>query len=212
MTEKHDQPPAARTKGRLFVAATPSADDLVRAASIPADQCPRRYCWWWRSLSFEWEVTPSVGCTFLTSPKPPGMANADTPCCRCDASATVDHYEPREPHLLEDGFAVPRWHSAEHRRPSGEISYDLVMEDDMAFVEGCYRIGGCDWQVFIISKRPIDEPSWKSGTWESGVSGVVVQVPGGTMLNADSAENLLSGILGVGAWSRVQGPDSMQLR
>ena len=72
-------------------------------------------------------------------------------------SSTVDHYEPREPHLLEDGFAVPRWYSAEHRRPNGEISYDLVMEDDMAFVEGSYRIGGCDWQVFIISKRLIDE-------------------------------------------------------
>ena len=71
----------------------------------------------------------------------------------------MDHYEPREPHLLEDGFAAPRWHSAEHRRPNGEISYDLVMEDDMAFIEGCYRIGGCDWRVFIISKRPLDEPS-----------------------------------------------------
>jgi hypothetical protein len=124
----------------------------------------------------------------------------------------VDHYEPREPRLLEDGFAVPRWHSAEHRRPNGEISYDLVMEDDMAFVEGSYRIGGCDWQVVIISKRPIDEPAWKSCTWDSRVSGVVVQVPKGMPLYAASVEALLSDILGVGAWSRVRGPDSMQLR
>ena len=114
--------------------------------------------------------------------------------------------------MLEDGFAVPRWYSAEHRRPNGEIGYDLVMEDDMAFVEGCCRIGGCDWQVFIISKRPIDGPSWKSCTWESGVSGVVVQVPKRMPLNADSTERLLSDILGVGAWTRVRGPDSMQLR
>jgi hypothetical protein len=86
------------------------------------------------------------------------------------------------------------------------------MEDDMAFVEGTYRIGGCDWQVFIISKRPIGEASWKSCTWESGVSGVVVRVPEGIPLNAVSAERLLSGILGVGAWARVRGPDSMLLR
>lgn len=135
MSESNDHPPTAQTKGRLFVATTPSADDLERAANIPVDQCPRRYCWWWRSLSFEWEVMPSDGCTFLTSPKPAGMSNAEVPCCRCESSSTVDHYESREPHLLEDGFAVPRWHSSEHRRPNGEISYDLVMEDEMPFAE-----------------------------------------------------------------------------
>ena len=162
--------------------------------------------------SFDWDVSLSVGCTFLTSPKPPGMANTDTPCCRCDAASTVDHYEPREPHLLEDGFAVPRWYSADHRRPSGEISYDLVMEDDMAFVEGSYRIGGCDWQVFNISKRLIDEPSWKSGTWDSGVCGIVVLVPKRMPLNVESVERLLADILGVGEWERVKGPDSMRLR
>ena len=124
----------------------------------------------------------------------------------------MDHYEPREPHLLEDSFAVPRWYSKEHRRPNGEISYDLVMEDDMAFVEGSYRIGGCDWQVVIISKRPIDEPSWKSATWDSRAWGIVVQVPEGMIPNAESAERLLSDILGFGAWTRVRGPDSMQLR
>src|SRR6266487_3827108 len=118
MSERHDQSPPARTKGRLFIVTTPSADDLVRAANIPVDQCPRRYCWWRRSLSFDWEVTLSQGCTFLTSPKPRGMANADVPCCRCDSSSTVDQYEPREPHLLEDGFPVPQWHSSDHRRPS----------------------------------------------------------------------------------------------
>ena len=213
MSGSHDQEPATRTKGRLFAVVSPSPDDLVRAASIPFDQCPRRYCWWWRSLGFEWDVTPSVGCTFLTSPKPRGMTEAETPCCRCNAASTFDHYEPREPHLLQDGFAVPRWYSSDHRRPNGEISYDLVMEEDMAFVEGSYRIGGGgDWQVFIMSKRPIDEPSWKSSTWKSRVSGIVVQVPERMPLNADSTERLLADILGVGAWERVRGPDSMQLR
>src|SRR5262249_21209648 len=99
VSEINEQPPAARTKGRLFVVATPSAADLVRAANIPAGQCPRRY-WWWRSLNFEWQVTASEGCTFLASAKPPGLPTAAVPCCRCDGTSSVDHYEPREPHLL----------------------------------------------------------------------------------------------------------------
>lgn len=152
------------------------------------------------------------GCTFLASPKSPGMTNADVSCCRCDSSTTVDHYESREPHLLQDGFAVLRWHSPEQRRPKGQISYDLVMDDDMRFVEGSYRYEGCDWCVFIISKGAIDGPSWKGGMWESGVSGVAVQVPLGMHLNSASVESLLSEILGICKWERVRGPDSIQLR
>jgi hypothetical protein len=212
MNESDGQRPLTRTKGRLFNAITPSPEDLARAASIPAQECPRRYCWWWRSLSFDWELTPSEGCTFSTSPKPPGMTNADVSCRRCDSSSAVDHYEPREPHILKDGFAVPRWHSPEYRRPNGEISYDLVMEDDMAFSEGSYRIGGCEWCVVIISKRPIESPAWQTCTWDSGVSGIVVCVPLMMRLNTKAIENLLSDILGVRVWERVQGPDSMKLR
>jgi hypothetical protein len=211
MSDDPDEIPQGRTKGRLLVAVMPSSDDLVRAASIPVDQCPRRYCWWWRSLSFDWDVTPLEGCAFLTSPKPRNMANTDVSCRRCDPSSTVDQYEPREPHLLEDGFAVPRWHS-DHRHPDAEISYDLVMTEDMEFVEGSYRIEGCEWCVVILSKHSIDTPSWKGGMWEGGVSGIVVRVPIGMRLNTASVESLLSDILGVGSWDRVQGPDSMQLR
>jgi hypothetical protein len=86
------------------------------------------------------------------------------------------------------------------------------MDDDMAFVEGTYRIGRCDWCVFIFSKRPQEEPNWKASTWDSGVWGVVVQVPLGTKLNMTSIEGMLSHVLGVGTWERVRGPDSMQLR
>ena len=31
-----------------------------------------------------------------------------------------------------------------------EISYDLVMDDDMSFVEGTYRLLGGDWQVVPV--------------------------------------------------------------
>jgi hypothetical protein len=211
MNKNDTDPSPARTSGRLFLEITPSPDDLIRAGNIPANQCPRRYCWWWQSLSFNWELTPAEGCTLLTSPKPSTMTNADVPCRRCDSSSSVDQYEPRDPHLLEDGFAVPRWHS-DHRRPNAEISYDSLTPDDMKFVEGSYRFGGCDWCVFVISKRPIQNPSWKGCMWASGVSGIVVQVPEGMRLNSISVENLLSEILGTGNWERVRGPDSVQLR
>jgi hypothetical protein len=211
MSEDNGQTSDRRSRGRLFPVVTPSLEDLTTAANIPADQCPRRYCWWWRSLSFDWELTPLQGCTFLACDKPPNFRDAHVPCRRCDPSSTVDHYEPREPHLLEDGFAVTRWHSDDHYRAPGQISYDLVMDDDMDFVEGTYRIGGCDWCVFIFSKRLQEEPTWRASTWDSGVWGVVVQVPRKMRLNMASAESLLSQILGVRTWERVRGPDSMQL-
>jgi hypothetical protein len=212
MKEAPDETPPARTKGRLLVAAAPSGDDLERAADIPANQCPQRYCWWWRSLGFDWEMPLSEGCTFLTSPKPRGTANPSVPCSRCVSASTVDHYEPREPHLLEDGFVVARWHSAEHLHTNGEISYDLVMENDMEFVEGTYRIGGCEWSVVVFTKYHMESVSWKTATWQSGVSGIVVQVPIKMRLNVATVESLLSDILGVTSWDRVRGPDSMGLR
>jgi len=58
------------------------------------------------------------------------MQHGDVPCHRCVPSSTIDHYEPREPHLLEDGFAVSRWLSdGQHRLPTGEISYDTSRPD-----------------------------------------------------------------------------------
>lgn len=212
MSEDNGQTPGGRSRGRVFLAVTPSPEDLTKAANIPVDQCPRRYCWWWRSLAFDWEQTPLQGCTFLASDKPPNFTGGDVPCRRCDPSSAVDRYEPREPHLLEDGFAVTRWYSDAQRRPPGQISYDLVMDDDRDFVEGTYRIGGCDWCVFNFSKRPQDGPTWKASTWDGGVCGVVVHVPRETRLNVASVERFLSQILGVGTWELVRGPDSMQLR
>lgn len=40
-----------------------------------------------------------------------------------------------------------------------EISYDLVMDDDMAFVEGTHRLPGGDWQVVIVSAPDRDVPA-----------------------------------------------------
>jgi hypothetical protein len=37
-----------------------------------------------------------------------------------------------------------------------EISYDLLMEEDMSFVEETYRIETGTWQVFIFSKGELE--------------------------------------------------------
>ena len=82
----------------------------------------------------------------------------------------------------------------------------------MAFVEGCYRLPGADWHVFIFSKRDTDEVTWQFGEWDSGVKGVALHVPRGEKLNKDKVQALLSLALGVEAWSEVRGPDSIVLR
>jgi hypothetical protein len=89
---------------RLFSVVTPSAEDVARAATLPLTACPRRYCWWWRSLGFDWDTPVAAGCTFLASHKPPGWPSPETPCCRAVPGSGADQHEPREPHLRDDGF------------------------------------------------------------------------------------------------------------
>jgi hypothetical protein len=96
--------------------------------------------------------------------------------------------------------------------PPSEISYDLLMTPDMAFVEGTYRLPGGGWQVFVFIRRDVAEPHWMPSKWESGVSGVVVHYPKSAVLNQAEVERTLSCALGVSGWSQVRGPDSMQLR
>jgi hypothetical protein len=93
-----------------------------------------------------------------------------------------------------------------------EISYDLVMDDDMPFVEGTYRLAGGDWQVVIVSRYDGAESQVVPQRWDSGVSGVVVWFPRAGRLNRESVERVLSAALGVSEWVQVRGPDSMQLR
>jgi hypothetical protein len=94
----------------------------------------------------------------------------------------------------------------------GEISYDLIMQDDMSFVEGTYRIGNGNWQVFIIRKDPIEREEVTSGHWSSGVTGLFARVPVAVGLNKQTVERLMSEWLGVARWHEVLGPDSLQLR
>ncbi|MEL6105299.1 MAG: hypothetical protein AAFU85_04650 [Planctomycetota bacterium] len=95
---------------------------------------------------------------------------------------------------------------------SGEISYDLVMDDDMEFIEGAYRLHGKCWQVFVTLRRDVDTPIVKEVTWDSGITGVNVFCPRSMQLNAVVLESLLGDHHGVSEWNVVRGPDSMILR
>jgi hypothetical protein len=94
-----------------------------------------------------------------------------------------------------------------------EISYDLVMTDEMSFVEGTYRLPERDWQVFIFGPdESFTEPNVVTAKWPSGVTGVFVKWPPSKRLNKDAVLAILSAELSVDDWSEVRGPDSMQLR
>jgi hypothetical protein len=94
----------------------------------------------------------------------------------------------------------------------GEISYDLVMVEEMAFVEGTFRVADGDWQVLIFAHDPVEQPEVTLGQWASGVKGIFVRLPLSTRLNRQVVEKLMSDQFGVEQWNEVCGPDSMQLR
>lgn len=95
-----------------------------------------------------------------------------------------------------------------------QISFDLVMEDHMSFVEGTYRLSERGWQVFIFGPDSrVTKPVVRTeGHWESGVTGVHVAWPPTAQLNKDVVLRLLFEYLGVTEWEEVRGPDSIQLR
>ncbi len=94
----------------------------------------------------------------------------------------------------------------------GEISYDLIMLDDMSFVEGTFRIEGGEWQVFIFSKDSIKERNVSPGHWDSGVTGFFIRVPLTMRLNTQTVEQMMTDQVEVNQWQVVRGPDSMRLR
>ncbi|MCS3452018.1 MULTISPECIES: hypothetical protein [Bradyrhizobium] len=96
----------------------------------------------------------------------------------------------------------------------GEISFDLVMEEDMPFVEGCYRLSDGNWHVFMVrhSRGGTEQVGiYRDLAWKSGVTGVNVIVRD-EKINKSTVLRLLSDALEVTEWLEVQGPDSMQLR
>ena len=93
-----------------------------------------------------------------------------------------------------------------------EISFDVIMKDDMEFVEGTYRQNEREWQVFTVVKSDIVSRDIRTYKWPSGVTGISMCLPRSENLNKDVVLCLLADALGVTEWKETRGPDSMQLR
>jgi hypothetical protein len=94
--------------------AAPLAEFDVARERLTREQCPRRYCWFWHSLRFDWDAEPEEGCGVAIEHivdsrlKRAGAEVAPWRQCR-RASGNPQHpdyYEPREPHLKADGWPV----------------------------------------------------------------------------------------------------------
>jgi hypothetical protein len=96
-----------------------------------------------------------------------------------------------------------------------EITFDLVMTEDMPFVEGCYRLDGGEWQVFMFrhSRRGMEPVGVKRDlSWGSGVTGLNAILPDDSKINKPIVLKIMSDALGVTEWIEVRGPDSIKLR
>jgi hypothetical protein len=97
---------------------------------------------------------------------------------------------------------------------NGEISYDLLMDEDMSFVEGSFRLEGGEWHVFVFlgNRERFRKTRFRRTIWDSGVSGIVYELPLEQPHNKMSVEQLLCQAVGAVSWTEVRGPDSMNLR
>ena len=100
---------------RIHLSVTPSPTELVEARDrLTRQSCPRRYCWYWHSLAFDWDKAPEEGCEvaerhihrLIFSRQRGELIDPWQQCCRATGNPLhPDYYEPREPHLKTDGWA-----------------------------------------------------------------------------------------------------------
>jgi hypothetical protein len=124
---------------------------------------------------------------------------SDTGCCRTFFEAALESVGE---------FASESAHLGV--RP--EVSFDTVLEDDNAFIEGCYRVPGRFWQVIVFTRGHEQELRWMSSRWDSGITGTVFYVPATARLDRTFVLRALSQAFGLEGWEQVQGPDSIVLR
>jgi hypothetical protein len=92
----------ARKRSRI---AGLSQTEIERVRALRRTDCPRCYCWWWRSSKFEFEISATEGCEvdelwFQKNPDEPSV------CSRATGDLfDRDLHEPLEPHLINDGFS-----------------------------------------------------------------------------------------------------------
>ena len=91
--------------GKVFKGHSPTKEELEKAKTLDRDACPRRYCWFWRSVKFEFETPVSEGCNaanefpFNVNPRHPVI------CWRASRNPyDSDYYESRPSYLIRDGI------------------------------------------------------------------------------------------------------------
>lgn len=99
---------------RVHLSVFPSPAELDKARTqLTRGTCPRRYCWYWHTLAFDWAMSPGEGCEAPDRHIVRLLLERDrgrplTPwqqCCRASGNPQhPDYYEPREPHLEADGW------------------------------------------------------------------------------------------------------------
>ena len=99
---------------RIHLSVAPSPVELEQARErLTRESCPRRYCWYWHSLGFDWELYSEQGCQVaerhihrvLLERKTGKTIAPWQQCCRATGnSQQPDYYDPREPHLAADGW------------------------------------------------------------------------------------------------------------
>lgn len=106
----------------------PTEEELECVDEMASCVCPRRYCWHWNWINHAWDKSIAEGCgANRTGTNIHGRRidpSHTTPCKRLDPSSTKDHFEPREPSMIEDGIPEGRWDCADfkQRRSSGPES------------------------------------------------------------------------------------------
>jgi hypothetical protein len=99
---------------RIHLSVVPSPAELEQAQEwLTRASCPRRYCWYWHTLAFDWGLSPEQGCEvgerhitrLLLQQGQSEPVPVWQQCCRASGNPQhADYYEPREPHLKADGW------------------------------------------------------------------------------------------------------------
>jgi hypothetical protein len=94
-----------------------------------------------------------------------------------------------------------------------EITFDTIVPDAGTHnIEGCYRLDGCDWQIFYAAHQYEGTARVFPATWRSGMTGIQIHHPRDEVLNKAAVKKALTSILDVSEWVEVRGPGSLQMK
>jgi hypothetical protein len=93
-----------------------------------------------------------------------------------------------------------------------EISFDTVPGDDTSIEEGCYRLPGRFWEVFVFVKADVADLRRARVTWPSGISGVQFDLPQSAALDRGYVIRAMSEVFAAEDCTVVYGPDSLLLK